>query len=211
MFFLTETFFGIFRKCKKIWHFLEIVIAIVLILAFVAVNFVKISFSDPVNFFFDRLFSFWLFLIVTTFFYHFIGRIGKYSVKTENFWLLPLVHVYLLQLIKNVYVPFLDFENEDENVKTVSSSGAIVPTEKEKIAASRLISRSFVDYDFDYGWRIVVPCGSNARVAQVVEKRCDENNILSYINSNYHFFQWQQKPKEKIIKRRKYLIFSEKF
>lgn len=211
MFFLTEIFFGIFRKCKKIWHFLEIVIAIVLILAFVAVNFVKISFSDPVNFFFDRLFSFWLFLIVTTLFYHFIGRIGKYSVKTENFWLLPLVHVYLLQLIKNVYVPFLDFENEDENVKTVSSSGAIVPTEKEKIAASRLISRSFVDYDFDYGWRIVVPCGSNARVAQVVEKRCDENNILSYINSNYRFFQWQQKPKEKIIKRRKYLIFSEKF
>lgn len=211
MFFLTETFFGIFRKCKKIWHFLEIVIAIVLILAFVAVNFVKISFSDPVNFFFDRLFSFWLFLIGITLFYRFIGRIGKYYVKTENFWLLPLVHVYLLQLIKNVYVPFLDFENEDENVKTVSASGAIVPTEKEKIAASRLISRSFVDYDFDYGWRIVVPCGSNARVAQVVEKRCDENNILSYINSNYHFFQWQQKPKEKIIKRRKYLIFSEKF
>lgn len=211
MFFLTETFFGIFRKCKKIWHFLEVVIAIVLILAFVAVNFVKISFSDPVNFFFDRLFSFWLFLIVTTLFYRFVGWIGKYSIKTENFWLLPLVHVYLLQLIKNVYVPFLDFGNEDENVKTVSESGAIVPTEKEKIAASRLISRSFVDYDFDYGWRIVVPCGSNARVAQVVEKRCDENNILSYINSNYHFFQWQQKPKEKIIKRRKYLIFSEKF
>ena len=211
MFFLTETFFGIFRKCKKIWHFLEIVIAIVLILAFVAVNFVKISFSDPVNSFFDRLFSFWLFLIVTTLFYRFIGRIGKYSVKTENFWLLPLIHVYLLQLIKNVYVPFLDFENDDENVKTVSASGAIVPTEKEKIAASRLIGRSFVDYDFDYGWRIVVPCGSNARIANVVEKRCEENNFLSYINSNYHFLKWQQKPKEKIIKRRKYLIFSEKF
>lgn len=211
MFFMTETFFGIFRKCKKIWHCFEIVIAIVLILAFIAVNFVKISFSDPVNFFFDRLFSFWLFLIGITLFYRFIGRIGKYSVKTENFWLLPLVNVYLLQLLRNVYVPFLDFENEDENVKTVSASGAIVPTEKEKIAASRLISRSFVDYDFDYGWRIVVPCGSNARIANVVEKRCEENNFLSYINSNYDFFSWQERPKEKIIKRRKYLIFSEKF
>lgn len=211
MFFLTETFFGIFRKCKKIWHCFEIVIAIVLILAFVAVNFVKISFSDPVNFFFDRLFSFWLFLIGITLFYFFVGRIGKRYIQTENFWFLPIQSVYLLQLLRNVYVPFLDFGNEDENVKTVSASGAIVPTEKEKIAASRLIGRSFVDYDFDYGWRIVVPCGANARVAQVVEKRCDENNILSYINSNYHFFNWQQKPKEKIIKRRKYLIFAEKF
>ena len=148
MFFLTETFFGIFRKCKKIWHFLEIVIAIVLALAFAAVNFVKISFSDPVNFFFDRLFSFWLFLIGITLFYRFIGRIGKRYIQTENFWLLPIQSVYLLQLLKNVYVPFLDFENEDENVKTVSASGAIVPTEKEKIAASRLISRSFVDKRF---------------------------------------------------------------